>query len=74
MISRGDLTRRFTWYPVSKSQQENMDFVRQQARIFAEVLRLSVPPSMELAQALNKLDEALMWANAGIARNEAEDD
>ena len=43
--------------------------IRGRARQFAHELIEAVPPSRELSTALTKLEEAVMHANAGIARS-----
>lgn len=40
------------------------------AKNFALMLTRNCPPSRELSLALTKVDEAVFWANASIARNE----
>ncbi len=42
--------------------------IRDKAGEFAQMLRELCPPGRELALARTKLEEAVMWANAGIAR------
>lgn len=65
-----ELERRFTYHPPKGDQvlryQAIRDSVHETARIIAE----TVPPSREKSLALTHLEEAVMWANAGIARNE----
>lgn len=36
---------------------------------FAELIDSNVPPCRELAIAQTKIEEAIMWANAAVARN-----
>lgn len=46
----------------------SFEAIRTQAGEFALLLRKLCPPGRELALARTKLEEAVMWANAGIAR------
>ena len=43
--------------------------IRDQAKALALLLSDVVPESRELSLALTKVEESVMWANAGIARN-----
>jgi hypothetical protein len=45
--------------------------IREKAKEFALLLREACPPGRELAVARTKLEECVMWANAGIAREAA---
>jgi hypothetical protein len=44
--------------------------IREWAHGFAVLLLESVPVCAERTEVLKKIDEAVMWANAGIARNQ----
>jgi hypothetical protein len=46
--------------------------IRVKAGAFSLHLNEQCPPSRELSLAQTKLEEAVMWANAAIARHEAE--
>ncbi len=65
-----DLRRRFRHHPPKDDQAERYEMIRGQALVFAKDLVLLTPRSREQALALTKLEEAVMWANASIARNE----
>lgn len=55
---------------VNSDQIARMDALTSMAKLLAvDIIRLS-PPSREQSLALTKLDEALMMANAAIARHE----
>ncbi len=64
-----DLSNRFTYHPPTEAQQLKYTEIRGRALDFAERLVQLVPGSPELSTALTKLDELVMHANAGIARN-----
>ncbi len=65
-----DLDRRFTYHSPKASQPDRYEILRQNARIFAEHIIRMCPPSRETSLALTNLEQAIMWANASIARNE----
>lgn len=51
-------------------QLERYAKIRDKAKGFALFIAESCPKSKEKTLAIAKLDEAVMWANAAIARNE----
>ena len=63
-----ELTTRFTYHKPIKDQGEKYEIIRATALNFAKDLIEKVPESKELELSLNCLDQAVMWANAGIAR------
>lgn len=65
-----DLGNRFTYHPPKEGQPRRYEEIRDIALSFAEHLVVSCPPSRELSLAITKLEEAVFWANAAIARNE----
>lgn len=56
--------------PHDPSQGERYGDVRALLNAAADALLEKCPPSRELSVALTKLEEAMFWANASIARNE----
>ncbi len=66
-----DLVQRFTYHAAHSDQPERYLRIRATALAFAEVLDNTCPDSRELSLALTNLEQAVMWANAAIARNEA---
>jgi hypothetical protein len=66
-----DLVTRFTYHaPKDQSQKDRYEYLRGIGHGFAESISKNCPPSRERSLALTKLEEAVMWANAAIARNE----
>lgn len=64
-----DLALRFDHHPPPNSQVANAHArMRDAMKLAAESVHLLVPPGRENALALTKLEEAMLWANAGIAR------
>ena len=65
-----DLGRRFASH---KPKDESTGFahanIRNACWAAAQLLVTLVPPGRERALALTKLEEAMMWGNAGLARN-----
>ena len=61
---------RFTYHAPSPDQIPRYEFIRGEAKLLASTLYELCPSSPELTQAINSLDQAVMWANASIARNE----
>jgi len=60
----------YTYHAPKPDQLERYTKIRKQARDFAGELVKMVPQSRELSLALTHLEQAVMIANAGIARNE----
>jgi len=65
-----DLNKRFTYHPPKESQPERYVVLREKGRELANLILQCSVPSREQSLALTKIEEAIMWANAGIARNE----
>lgn len=64
------LANTFTYHAVKDGQQERYSEIRETAYRFASLIVVETPPSREQSLALTALEEAVMWANAAIARNE----
>ena len=69
-MTTADIENRFTYHPPKKDQAERYETMRGQARELALHIYAEAPDSREKWLALTKLEEAVMWANAAIARNE----
>lgn len=62
-------------FHVAKPHQAGMyGSIRETAKMFAYVIDELVPDSREKSLAMTKPEECVMWANAGIARNEVPDE
>lgn len=68
-IPAADMVNRFKFHPANEDTGPKHSQVRQSCFSLAEVLDEIVPPGRELSTAITKLEEVMMWANAGIARN-----
>ena len=61
----------FSYHTPKGNQQDRYVMIRSQAKALAHTLHDLCPKhSRETALAFTKLEEAVMWANASIARNE----
>jgi hypothetical protein len=69
MESQEELTNRFTYHPPTNEQVEKYQAIRKVGHLMASMITEFCPDSRELAIALTKIDEAVMWSNASIARN-----
>lgn len=59
----------FTYHPPKEGQPEKYLLLREEAKKLAYLIEYNVPNSREKSCAMTKLEEAIFWANAGIARN-----
>jgi len=62
---------KYTYHPPHGDQIDRYADLRAVAKDFAVALECRCPPSRELSLAQTKIEEAVMWANAAIARNES---
>lgn len=65
-----DFENTYTYHEPKGDQVERYKMIRAKARELAELIDILCPPSRERSLAQTKLEEAAMWANASIARNE----
>ncbi len=70
MITHEELENRFTYHAPKEGQPERYERIRYKAKMFAAYINEHCPDSREKSVALTKIEEAAMWANAAIARNE----
>lgn len=63
------IEKNFTYHPPKEGQPEKYTAIRDKAKDLALMVDDLVPDSREKSLALTKLEETVMWANAGIARN-----
>lgn len=59
---------KFSYHPPKEGQPELYKEIRSRAKECAIFITQSCPPSRETSLALTKLEEAVFWANAAIAR------
>lgn len=60
----------YTYHTPKGSQPERYVAIRRKAKELAELIADCCPDSREKSLANTRLEEAVMWANASIARNE----
>lgn len=66
-----DLENRFNFHPASDlDTQEKHENIRGYCKDLAYFIKNTVPAGREQSLALTKLEEVMMWANAGIARHD----
>jgi hypothetical protein len=69
-MDSAELIKRFTYHPPKNDQAARYENLRTAAKGLALLIDDYCPDSREKSVAMTKLEEAVMWANASIARNE----
>lgn len=70
-ISHDELAHRFQFHPAdSDNKKEAHEAVREVCLRAADEIALLVPEGRELSTSITKLEEAMFWANAGLARGD----
>ncbi len=64
-----DVENIFTYHPPQPEQIDRYTVLRAAAKEVAWIILGACPESREREQALTKLEEAIFWANASVARN-----
>jgi hypothetical protein len=59
----------FSYHSPKEGQPEVYETLRSRAKELAYLIEALVPNSREKSVAMTKLEEAIFWANAGVARN-----
>ncbi len=59
----------FTYHSPSDNQTDRYVVLRDEAKRLAHMIDERVPDSREKSLALTNLEQAIFWANAGIARH-----
>lgn len=70
MMRNKEIESRFTYHKPKEDQPERYDRIRYKAKMLAAYINEYCPESREKSIAITKIEEAVMWANASIARNE----
>jgi hypothetical protein len=65
-----ELHTRFTYHPPKGDQPVRYERIRAHGKALAELVDEECPESREKSLALTHIEEAVMWANAAIARRE----
>ena len=69
-MDKNEIINRFTYHKPKNNQPEKYNEIREYALRFSDLINSRCPDSREKSLAITKLEEAVMWANASIARNE----
>lgn len=64
------INNNFKYHAPKEGQSEKYEWLRENGKHFATLIDTLCPNSREKSLAITKLEEAVMWANAAIARNE----
>lgn len=64
------IEKAFTYHAPKGDQPTRYTELRDKAKELAVLINFHCPDSREKSLALTKLEEAVMWANSAIARNE----
>mgnify|MGYP003291818699 CR=1 FL=1 len=70
MMTHEQIENAYTYHSPHGEQIELYQTIRYKAKMLAAYLNEKLPDSREKSLAMTKLEEAVMWANASIARNE----
>ena len=66
-LARRDVNERFRFHPATPATGPKHEEIRERHRELALWVLANVPNGRERALALTALQEAMMWANAGVA-------
>lgn len=67
-MDRAEFVKRFTFHTATGDQPQRYEKIRFNAGNLAELLDELCPDSREKSLAMTKIEEAVFWANASIAR------
>lgn len=67
---KAQIEKSFTYHAPKDGQGDRYVTIRDTAKTFADLLVTLTPESREQSLALTNLEQAVMFANAAIARNE----
>lgn len=70
IVEKDNLDKVFTYHSPKNNQPQRYEEIRNTAKSFATLILDKCPSSRERSLAITKLEEAVMWANASIARHE----
>ena len=63
-----EIEKRFSYHPPTEAQPQKYEEIRGMGKAFAELINELCPDSMDKREAIKKIEEAVFWANASIAR------
>lgn len=68
-VEEAEIAKRFTYHAPKVGQPQLYEDLRARAATLARRIAMSSPQCREQSLAITKIEEAVMWANAAIARN-----
>ena len=68
-MTSGDIDKDFKSYIFNSDQIGKSDALRAEGKLLALLIYNSCPSSAEMTTAIRKVEEAVFWANAAIARH-----
>lgn len=68
-MTNPQIQNNFKYHSPKPGQPEIYEQIREKAKELAELIDEKVPKSREQSLAMTNLEQAVMWANAGVARN-----
>lgn len=69
-MDQKQIENNFKYHAPGGTQKDRYERLRAEAKSLAEKINELCPDSREKSLAITNLEQALMWANAAIARNE----
>lgn len=69
MIGKKSIDDRFTYHPPTEERAVKHIMIREHGKALAQYLDENVPDGYEKERAIQRVEEAVMWANAGLARS-----
>lgn len=70
MPKNAQIENNFSYHAPKEGQPAKYQVIRNKAKELAYLIEIEVPNSREKSLAMTNLEQAVFWANAGIARNE----
>jgi len=71
-VGKERLENDFTYHKANENQVDRYEYLRENAKALANAIDERVPDGREKSLALTNLEQAIFWANAGIARNKTD--
>lgn len=68
-MGNSQIENSFTYHAPKEGQPKLYTDIREKAKELAYLIDKTVPESREKSLAITNLEQAVFWANAGIARN-----
>lgn len=69
LISDEEIQKRFNYHAPDAAKVILHENFREHCKCLAHIIKETIPPGREQAEAMTHLEDVMMWGNAGIARN-----